>query len=173
MKITTIKSQIVKLPADEPLANGPATPGATRDFVALTVGTDEGIEGIGFTFFGGALLGALKVAVDALGALTVGEDPLNIEAIEAKLRGAAGMSGPGGIFTLALAAIDIALWDIAGKLAGLPVYRLLGGSPRRDLPAYASLLRYGEPHAVVHYTERALKRGYRQIKLHEIGRAHV
>ena len=47
MKITTIKSQIVKLPADEPLANGPATPGATRDFVALTVGTDEGIEGIG------------------------------------------------------------------------------------------------------------------------------
>src|SRR3954467_8255266 len=98
MKITDIKTQIVKLPGDEPLANGPATPGATRDFVALTIGTDQGIEGIGFTFFGGALTGALKVAVVALGALTVGEDPLKIEAIIGKIRGAAQQSGPGGIF---------------------------------------------------------------------------
>ena len=90
MKITHIHSQIVKLPADEPLADGPSTPGATRDFVALTIGTDEGVEGIGFSFFGGALTGALKTAIDALGALTVGEDPLTIEAIVAKLRAAAG-----------------------------------------------------------------------------------
>jgi L-alanine-DL-glutamate epimerase-like enolase superfamily enzyme len=68
----------------------------------------------------------------------------------------------------ALSAIDIALWDIAGKLARLPLYRLLGGAPRNELPAYASLLRYGEPAAVTRYTERALKRGYRYIKLHEI-----
>ncbi len=123
MKITHIRSQIVKLPADEPLAGGPSTPGATRDFVALTIGTDQGVEGIGFSFFGGALTGALKVAIDALGALTVGEDPLKIEAIIAKLRGAAGQSGPGGIFTLALAAIDIALWDIKGKALNLPLSR--------------------------------------------------
>jgi L-alanine-DL-glutamate epimerase-like enolase superfamily enzyme len=50
----------------------------------------------------------------------------------------------------------------------LPLYRLLGGSPRAKLPAYASLLRYGEPGAVTQYVERALKRGYRHIKLHEI-----
>ena len=106
MKVTHIHSQIVQLPADEPLAGGPAVPGATRDFVALTLGTDAGLEGIGITFFGGALTGALKTAVDALGALTVGEDPLRIEAIVSKLRAAAGTCGPGGIFTLALAAID-------------------------------------------------------------------
>ena len=165
MKITSIKSQIVKLPADEPLANGPAAPGATRDFVALTVGTDEGIEGIGFTFFGGALLGALKVAVDALGALTVGEDPLNIEAIEAKLRGAAGMSGPGGIFTLALAAIDIALWDIKGKVLNLPLAKLLGGY-RQKVPTYASgaLMRHFPLDVVVKAGPKLVEKGFRQMK---------
>src|SRR5207244_2524472 len=59
-------------------------------------------------------------------------------------------------------------WDIAGKVAGVPLYRLLGGSPRADLPAYASLLRYGAAEAVARYTQQALGRGYRLIKLHEI-----
>lgn len=49
MKITHVHTQIVRLPADEPLAGGPEVAGATRDFVALTLGTDQGIEGIGIT----------------------------------------------------------------------------------------------------------------------------
>ena len=85
MKITRIESHIVRLPADEPLANGPAVPGATRNFVTLTLFTDAGIEGIGITGFGGALTGALKVAVDALAALSIGMDPLRIEAIADEL----------------------------------------------------------------------------------------
>ena len=136
MKITHVQTQIVKLPADEPLANGPTSPG-TRDIVILTLGTDAGVEGIGLTFFGGALTGALKTAVDALGALTVGEDPLAIEAIVAKLRAAASGSGPGGIFTLALSPIDIALWDIKGKVYNQPVAKLAGGF-RSRVPTYAS-----------------------------------
>ncbi len=95
MKITHIATQIVKLPDDEPLAGGPVAKGATRSFVTLTVGTDAGIEGIGATFFGGALTGALRVAVQALGDLAIGSDPLKIEAVVAKLRAAAGSSGPG------------------------------------------------------------------------------
>ena len=109
MKISKIQTQVVRLPADEPLAGGPAAPGATRHVVTLRVGTDAGIEGIGYTFFGAALTGALKQAVDALGALTLGEDPLRTEAVISKLRAAAAGSGPGGILTLALSAIDIAL----------------------------------------------------------------
>ena len=136
MKITHVQTQIVKLPADEPLANGPSSPG-TRDIVCLTLGTDAGVEGIGLTFFGAALTGALKAAVDALGALTVGEDPLAIEAIVAKLRAAASGSGPGGIFTLALSPIDIALWDIKGKVYNQPVAKLAGGF-RTRVPTYAS-----------------------------------
>ena len=102
MKISKIRSQIVRVPADEALAGGPTQPGATRDFVTLRVGTDAGIEGIGYTFFGAALTGALKHAVDALGNLAIGEDPLRTEAVAAKLRAAAAGSGPGGILTLAL-----------------------------------------------------------------------
>jgi L-alanine-DL-glutamate epimerase-like enolase superfamily enzyme len=76
--------------------------------------------------------------------------------------------GRAGPATYALSGIDIALWDIAGKCGGLPLFRLLGGATRDRLPAYASLLRYGRADAVGHYTAEALARGYRHVKLHEI-----
>ena len=168
MKIVATQSRLVRLPAEEPLANGP-TPtslGATRDFVTLVVHTDAGLEGIGYTFMGWAISGALKTAVDELGALIVGENPLAIEAIHEKLRAAAGTAGPGGIFTLAVAAIDIALWDIKGKAAGLPVATLAGGS-RTRAPVYASgaLMREFPLDHCVHAAARLVDRGYRQVKM--------
>ena len=51
MKISKIQTQIVRLPADEALAGGPAESGATRNIVTLRVQTDAGVEGIGYTFF--------------------------------------------------------------------------------------------------------------------------
>jgi len=72
MKISKIQTQVIRVPVDEPLAGGPAVPGATREFVTLRMGTDAGIEGIGYTFFGAALTGALRQAVDALGELAIG-----------------------------------------------------------------------------------------------------
>src|SRR5262245_63946112 len=107
MKISRVVSMPCRLPADEPLAGGPVSSDLTRDFVTVRVQTDAGVEGIGVTFFGGALTGTLKRAVDDLGALAIGEDPERVEAVCAKLRGAtyAGC-GPGGIAMLALAAID-------------------------------------------------------------------
>src|SRR5687768_8205442 len=138
MKITQIESQIVKLPLDEPLADGPAAKGATQTFVTLRMRTDEGVEGLGMTFFGGgAMSGALKAAIDGLGALSIGMNPLEIEAIVGKIRAASASSGPGGIFTLALSAIDIALWDIRGKVFNQPLAHLLGGF-RKQVPTYAS-----------------------------------
>ncbi len=165
MKITHIATQIVKLPDDEPLANGPAAKGATRNFVTLTIGTDQGIEGIGATFFGGALTGALRVALQALGDLTIGEDPLKIEAVVAKLRAAAGSSGPGGIFTLALSAIDIALWDIKGKALNLPLAKMLGGH-RERVPTYASgaLMRHFPLDHLVKAGPKLVEKGFRQMK---------
>ena len=96
MKITHIESHVVNLPADEPLANGPAFGGPFREFVTVEIGTDDGVQGVGITFFGAALTATLKHAVEQLGALTIGEDPLRIEAIGHKLReAAAGSRGPG------------------------------------------------------------------------------
>lgn len=166
MKISRIRSQIVRLPVDEPLAGGPAVvAGSTREFVALRVGTDEGVEGLGVTFFGGALTGALKSAVDALGALAVGEDALRVEAVTQKLRAAAGSAGPGGIFTLALAAIDIALWDIKGKAFNVPVAKLAGGY-RDRVPTYASgaLMRTFPLEHVARAAPLLVAKGFRQMK---------
>ncbi|MBM3357059.1 MAG: mandelate racemase/muconate lactonizing enzyme family protein [Betaproteobacteria bacterium] len=165
MKITHVQTRIVRVPHEEPLAGGPAVSGATRDFVILTLGTDEGVEGIGITFFGGALTGVLKSAVDALGALAVGEDPLRIEAIVAKLNDAAGGSGPGGIYTLALAAIDIALWDIRGKCFNVPVARMIGGF-RDRVPTYASgaLMRTFPLEHVEKAAVTLVKKGFKQMK---------
>ncbi len=165
MKITHIQTQIVKLPADEPLAGGPVTPGATREMVTLRIGTDAGIEGIGYTFFGAALTGALKHAVEALGNLAIGEDPLRTEAVAAKLRAAAAGSGPGGILTLAISAIDIALWDIKGKALNLPLWQMIGGA-RERVPTYASgaLMRTFPLDHLVKAAPRLVEKGFRQMK---------
>ena len=165
MKISRLESLVLKLPADEPLANGPAAPGATRDFVALRLHTDAGLEGVGVTFFGAAITGALKSAVDALGALTIGEDPLRVEAIAHKLRAAAGNAGPGGVFTLALAAIDIALWDIKRKALNVPVAKLAGGF-RDRVPTYASgaLMRTFPLDHVAKAAAALVGKGFRQMK---------
>src|SRR5579863_7007533 len=98
MKIASLATEIVLLPADEPLAGAAENPSGTRPIVTLTLRTSDGVEGIGVTYFGGALTGALRTAVEALGALTIGEDPLRIEAIFRKLHDAAGYAGPAGIF---------------------------------------------------------------------------
>ncbi|HET8995780.1 MAG TPA: mandelate racemase/muconate lactonizing enzyme family protein [Acetobacteraceae bacterium] len=138
MKIIKVRTDILRIPEDDPLADMPEDAARLRPVVILRMQTDAGVEGIGLTFYGGAMTGSLRVAVDELGALTIGEDPLRIEAIVRKLRLAAGDScGPAGIFLLALAAIDTALWDIKGKALNQPLWKLLGGT-RDRVATYAS-----------------------------------
>jgi L-alanine-DL-glutamate epimerase-like enolase superfamily enzyme len=176
MKITKVETLVVNMPM---VIEGPVVPqqgGRPRtsmDTLLVRVETDGGVTGWG-EGFGHRIFPATKAAVDSLvGPMCVGRDPTAISALADDLqRNLAGV-GRNGPAMYALSAIDIALWDIAGKLAGLPLYRLLGGPRRERLPAYASLLRYGDPPAVARYTERALKRGYRHIKLHEITLAPI
>jgi L-alanine-DL-glutamate epimerase-like enolase superfamily enzyme len=165
MKISRIRSQILVLPQEDPLANTPEDPNAARPMVVVRLDTDDGIEGIGVTFYGGAVTVSLKQAVDDLGALAIGEDPMRVEAIVAKLRNAAGGAGPGGMFTLALSAIDIALWDIRGKALGQPLWKLLGGA-RQRVPSYASgaLRRNLSLDEVVAAAGRLKDKGFREMK---------
>ena len=165
MKITTVKSQIVRLPVEEPLAGGSGFHRSHLDFVTLRLETDDGVEGIGVTFFGGTVTPALKRAVELLGELIIGEDPLPIELVLRKLRDASGSAGPGGISTLAVSAFDIALWDIKGKVLGQSVAQLLGGL-RDRVPTYASgALARTSPLDEVLKSARVLReKGFRQMK---------
>ena len=166
MKITHVTTRALRTPGDNPLVVGLPAPTDTREFVTLELGTDQGAVGLGLTFFGGALTPALKTAVDELARLTIGEDPTQVEAITAKLRRAAGSSGPGGIFTLALSAVDIACWDLKGKAVGQSVCALLGGL-RDRVATYASgaLMR---PHPIDYLAKagpRLRDMGFRQMKM--------
>src|SRR5499425_1980481 len=165
MKISGIRSSIVALPADEPLAGAAENPNGTRPIVTLEVQTNDGAVGVGATYFGGALTGTLRSAVEELGALCVGEDPVRVEAVTAKLRAAAGSAGPGGIFNLAHSALDTALWDLRAKTVNLPLWKLLGGA-RDRVPTYASgaLMRGLTLDRVVQAPATLKDRGSREMK---------
>jgi L-alanine-DL-glutamate epimerase-like enolase superfamily enzyme len=170
MKITRVESLVLNLPM---LIDGPAPMlgGRARtsiDMLLVRVETDGGVVGWGEAF-GHRIFHATRAAIDTLlGPMCVGRDPAQIAAIHDDLQRALHGVGRNGPTLYALSGIDIALWDIAGKVAGLPLHRLLGGGARADLPAYASLLRYGTADAVARYTAQALERGYGLVKLHEI-----
>jgi D-galactarolactone cycloisomerase len=170
MKITKVQTIVLNLPmlieGATPMLGG--RPRTSIDMLLVRIETDAGVTGWGEAF-GHRIFPATRAAIDTvLGPLCVGRDPSQIAAIHDDLQRLLHGIGRNGPAMYALSGLDIALWDIAGKAAGLPLYRLLGGSPRADLPAYASLLRYGAAESVARYTEQALARGYRLIKLHEI-----
>jgi L-alanine-DL-glutamate epimerase-like enolase superfamily enzyme len=178
MKITGYCSWIANLPVEQPFTQVGVNPNAKRAFIALELMTDEGLIGLGVTSFGGKLTKALKCAVDEFAELTVGADPLRIEAVRQILYDAAASAGPEGIFMLAMAAIDIALWDIRGKALNQPLWRLLGGK-RDKVPTYASgaLMRTMTADLVTAACERILENGFREIKMHlaisEVGSAEI
>jgi L-alanine-DL-glutamate epimerase-like enolase superfamily enzyme len=166
MKITGLQADILSIREDDPLADSPEREGVMRPVVAVRLRTDAGIEGIGLSFFAGRLARALHAAIVALGEVAVGHDPLRPEALITAFRTAAGGCDPGGIFTLACAAIDIALWDIKGKALNQPVWKLLGGS-RNRVPTYASgSLRRGLTDAKAEMAARRLvEKGFTEMKM--------
>ena len=164
MKISRATTRVLQTPADNPLVVGIPQEG-TREFVTLELDTDEGIQGIGVTFFGGALTQALKQSVDDLCNLIIGEDPYPVEAISERLKVISGSAGPEGIFTLALSAVDMALWDIKGKALGQSVCSLLGGY-RDRAPTYASgaLMRPMNVEYLAEAGPRLVESGFKQMK---------
>src|SRR6204780_2682623 len=119
MKIREVRVNFVRLPLEEPLVGAPYMSGMLREFFTVQLQTDEGIEGIGITGFGGKMVRALKAALEDFGELIKGDDPLRIEHIVDKMRAASASCGRGGIVDLAISAIDTALWDIRGKAFGI------------------------------------------------------
>lgn len=142
MRITQIESQFLRLPLARPLQLvGKESRGDRIDHVVLLVvhvDTDAGQRGLGFAYslFGGGR--AMKAVVDDdLTPLLLGENPLDHERLGQKVQRQLRGIGRRGLVLQAYSAIDVALWDLKGKVAGLPLYRLLGGA-REAAPIYAA-----------------------------------
>jgi L-alanine-DL-glutamate epimerase-like enolase superfamily enzyme len=137
LKIESFQTRLVS-PAKEfdAIREGPGK--IAGNFVTLQLRTSDGIEGVGYGgFVSLSMLRALQAAMEALATETIGDDPMKIEAIGERLLRLGGFGAPAGLVTRAVAAIDVALWDIKGKALGQPVHKLLGGY-RDRVPCYAS-----------------------------------
>jgi mannonate dehydratase len=106
-----------------------------RNFVTLKITTDEGITGLGDGTLNGRELAVASYLADHVVPLLIGRDPHRIEDTWQFLyRSAYWRRGP--VTMAAIAAVDVALWDIKAKAAGLPLYQLLGGASRTGIMAY-------------------------------------
>jgi len=135
MKITKVDTAFYRFPAHRKIVD------AIQEFthmevILATIHTDEGSSGTGYGYTIGRGGRALKVFLDdEFVPLILGEDPADIERIWEKMWWGPHWVGRGGIASLAMAPVDIALWDLKAKLAGLPLYKLLGGY-RDRMPVY-------------------------------------
>ena len=106
-----------------------------RNFVTLKITTDAGIHGIGDATLNGRELAVVSYLQDHLAPCLIGRDPQQSEDIwQFFYRGAYWRRGP--VTMSAIAAVDTALWDIKAKIAGLPLYQLLGGASRQNVMVY-------------------------------------
>jgi L-alanine-DL-glutamate epimerase-like enolase superfamily enzyme len=167
MKITAIKSCILTVPTSKQMA----LEFPHHKLVVAEIATDEGIGGLGYSLvFGGHGADAVLAYLDErLKPLLLGEDPLAVERLWEKMyRGDRGVRRV-GIAGMALSALDIALWDCAGKAAQLPLWKLWGGAVDR-VACYGSggWGKYAEKDLVAE-AERYASMGcrYYKMKIHD------
>lgn len=138
------------------------------EIVVVEVETSDGIVGIGEALARGGAAGYARFIEDALVPRILGQDAQDRRRLWKSMR--AVLTGrPGGQIVEAIAAIDIALWDIAGKAAGVPVHKLLGGMGRQQIRAYASSINWLDDATVEQEVAHVLTLGFREIKV-KLGR---
>jgi L-alanine-DL-glutamate epimerase-like enolase superfamily enzyme len=123
--------------------------------------TDEGVVGLGSVFTSAKLVNG---ALDLLWPLLNGESAIEPVRVSEKLHQATFWQGRGGAVTHAISGIDIALWDIFGKVTGQPISRLLGGRYRERIKPYGSLL-MTEPEHMAARLNDAVQHGFKAIKI--------
>ena len=136
MKITKITSHVLSYDMPEVLGYSQQYY-SKRTAHLVEVETDDGITGWGECFGPGAVAVASKGIVEGVIApMILGDDPLDRDVIWHKVYNLLRDHGQKGMPLQSLSGVDIALWDIAGKVAGLPLHKLIGGAHRNDVPVY-------------------------------------
>ena len=135
----------------------------TFEWILVRVYTDDGPVGLGECYWGAGV----EAVVRRLGPLIVGEDPRNIDWLFQKMvRGMSGAGSTGGTVVTAISGVEMALWDLAGKALGAPIYNLLGGRYRDRIPIYLDCGRGKSPEPES-WAERALEgraQGFSMLK---------
>ena len=140
MRIVDLRTHVLLDPGYDVDATSSA-----QDTIVVEIETDDGLVGIGETDLNAWVARACIEAPgthtmdQGLRSLLIGRDPRDPEAIWDELYVRTAMTGRRGALVNAIGAIDIALWDLAGKAAGVPTWQLLGEQARTSLTPYASL----------------------------------
>jgi L-alanine-DL-glutamate epimerase-like enolase superfamily enzyme len=168
--ITKIEPIVLRIPFDDGGKGRGITPTrwSNLDIVLVRIETRDGLVGWGEAF-GYMCQTATAMAVrDLVAPAVLGQDSEDPRAVNLAAQQALLLFGRYGITIFAISGLDIALWDIAAKRAGVALSDLLGGRRRESIRAYASLVRYGDPGRVEHFAAEAANLGYDEIKLHEV-----
>src|SRR5438552_11671068 len=171
MRITQLESHLLRLPLARPIRLG--DDGSRRGrldqifMLIVHLDTDAGHRGLGFAYSVEGSGRALKaLADDDLAPLMVGEDPLDHVRLADKAYWRLQAIGRRGLVAQAYSAVDLALWDLKGKAAGLPLYKLLGGA-REAAPVYGSDTGWlwMSPEEIIEASRPYLEQGMMGIKL--------
>ena len=176
MRITRVEAVPLAIPftyGGDAMRLGTGASWKSLDFCLVKVETDAGLTGWGEAFSYTCRRATAAAVTDMIAPLAVGQDARDIGGLTARIQKQLHIFGRFGITAFALSGLDIALWDLAGKAAGLPLHRLIGGARRESLACYASLLRYAEPGLVARHCIQARGEGFAAIKLHEVSEAAI
>ncbi len=171
MKINKVEAMILTCQLDKPIMDATYTL-PHRSAVLVKIETDEGVPGIGeAAYFGGPPMITKTIIEKELADYIIGEDPLNIERLWEKMYQRSIKHGRKGAIIASMSGIDVALWDIKARVAGMPLYRLLGGCHEK-IRAYASAGFYAEGKGLRELAEEMasyVKEGFTAVKM-KIGR---
>lgn len=171
MKIMKAETILISVPFESgglPPWGWGGAPASTFDTLMVRLETEDGLVGWGEAFSRMSDI-ALKQMIDTrVLPLVVGRDAREIARIKHDVEFNLHNFGRVGAIMYGVSAVDIALWDLAGKRAERPLSELLGGTTTSHVEVYASLVRYGTEEAVSAAVRRAISEGYRWIKLHDI-----
>ena len=142
-------------------------PFTARRALLVRIQTDEGLVGLGEGLTPVAPWAGAEIVARLLSQLLIGRDPMDTNLIWKNLYEINSSRGYlRGYQMIAIAAVDMALWDLKGKILGQPVYKLLGGAMRESVPVYATgLMLEKDPSAIVDLAREYVERGLRGMKL--------